>query len=73
MIQAVTARYRSLTMASHSSPMTDVPGSEPAGNDQAVASDAGSAEPMVEARGLVKRFGDFVAVDGVDFTIARGE
>ena len=28
---------------------------------------------MVEAHGLVKRFGDFVAVDGVDFTIAKGE
>ena len=28
---------------------------------------------MVEAHGLVKRFGDFVAVDGVDFSIARGE
>ena len=28
---------------------------------------------MVEAHGLVKRFGDFVAVDGVDFTIAQGE
>ncbi len=28
---------------------------------------------MVEAHGLVKRFGDFVAVDGVDFTISPGE
>ena len=28
---------------------------------------------MVEAHGLVKRFGDFVAVDGVDFSIAKGE
>ena len=28
---------------------------------------------MVTARGLVKRFGEFVAVDGVDFDIARGE
>jgi lipooligosaccharide transport system ATP-binding protein len=35
---------------------------------------AGSpAAPMVEAHGLVKRFGDFTAVDRVDFTIARGE
>jgi lipooligosaccharide transport system ATP-binding protein len=30
-------------------------------------------EPIVVARGLVKRFGDFVAVDGVDFDIRRGE
>ncbi len=28
---------------------------------------------MVEAHGLVKRFGDFVAVDHVDFSIAKGE
>jgi len=30
-------------------------------------------EPMVSAHGLVKRFGDFVAVDDIDFEIARGE
>ncbi|HLN16212.1 MAG TPA: ABC transporter ATP-binding protein [Acidimicrobiales bacterium] len=29
--------------------------------------------PLVYARGLVKRFGDFVAVDHVDFEIERGE
>jgi lipooligosaccharide transport system ATP-binding protein len=29
--------------------------------------------PMVEAHQLEKRFGDFVAVDKVDFTIAKGE
>jgi lipooligosaccharide transport system ATP-binding protein len=28
---------------------------------------------MVQARGLVKRFGDFVAVDNIDFEIAQGE
>jgi lipooligosaccharide transport system ATP-binding protein len=28
---------------------------------------------MVTARGLVKKFEDFVAVDGIDFEIARGE
>jgi lipooligosaccharide transport system ATP-binding protein len=28
---------------------------------------------LVHARGLTKRFGSFVAVDGVDFDIARGE
>jgi len=31
------------------------------------------ADALVVARGLVKRFGEFVAVDGVDFEIARGE
>src|SRR5580700_6320477 len=33
----------------------------------------GAGEPMVTARGLVKRFDDFVAVDAIDFEIARGE
>ncbi|HEV3328727.1 MAG TPA: ABC transporter ATP-binding protein [Acidimicrobiales bacterium] len=33
----------------------------------------GSATALVAARGLVKRFGDFVAVDGVDFEISAGE
>ncbi len=32
-----------------------------------------SDEPAVLARGLTKRFGDLVAVDAVDFAIARGE
>jgi lipooligosaccharide transport system ATP-binding protein len=31
------------------------------------------SEPLVLARGLTKRFGDFVAVDGIDFEIGRGE
>ena len=30
-------------------------------------------EPVIEAEKLTKRFGDFVAVDGVSFKIARGE
>jgi len=30
-------------------------------------------EPLIHARGLVKRFGDFVAVDGVDLDVAAGE
>jgi lipooligosaccharide transport system ATP-binding protein len=56
--------------------MTDVPNSDR--DEGAVSSrpDAGGAigaTPMVEAHGLVKRFGDFIAVDGVDFTIAKGE
>src|SRR5437763_8736100 len=29
--------------------------------------------PLIHARGLVKRFGDFVAVDGIDFDVAPGE
>ena len=28
---------------------------------------------MIEAQGLTKRYGDFTAVDGIDFTVARGE
>ncbi|HVB91567.1 MAG TPA: ABC transporter ATP-binding protein [Acidimicrobiales bacterium] len=44
--------------------MTDVPVADRA---------ADTSTPMVEAHGLVKRFGDFVAVDGVDFTIGPGE
>ncbi|HEX9865579.1 MAG TPA: ABC transporter ATP-binding protein [Acidimicrobiia bacterium] len=31
------------------------------------------SEPLVQARGLTKKFGDFVAVDAVDFDIAKGE
>ncbi len=31
------------------------------------------ADPVVEARGLSKRFGDLVAVAGIDFTVSRGE
>jgi lipooligosaccharide transport system ATP-binding protein len=33
----------------------------------------GSPGPLVRARGLTKRFGDFVAVDSIDFDIGRGE
>ena len=33
----------------------------------------GESSPLVVARGLVKRFGHFTAVDGVDFEIVRGE
>jgi lipooligosaccharide transport system ATP-binding protein len=29
--------------------------------------------PIVEAKGLTKRFGDFVAVDGIDVRVERGE
>jgi lipooligosaccharide transport system ATP-binding protein len=30
-------------------------------------------EPLIEARGLTKRYADFVAVDGIDFAVERGE
>jgi lipooligosaccharide transport system ATP-binding protein len=32
-----------------------------------------SDEPLIFARGLVKRFGDFTAVDGIDVDVRRGE
>jgi lipooligosaccharide transport system ATP-binding protein len=32
-----------------------------------------SATPLILARGLVKRFGDFTAVDGIDVEVERGE
>ena len=33
----------------------------------------GNPGTLVEARSLTKRFGDFVAVDGIDFEVQRGE
>src|SRR5579864_7795133 len=32
-----------------------------------------AGEPLVVARGLLKRFGPFTAVDSIDFEVARGE
>jgi lipooligosaccharide transport system ATP-binding protein len=32
-----------------------------------------TSEPLIHARGLTKKFGDFVAVDGIDFDVAAGE
>ena len=32
-----------------------------------------SGSPLIEARSLTKRFGDFTAVDGIDFEVRRGE
>ncbi|RCG26872.1 ABC transporter ATP-binding protein [Sphaerisporangium album] len=32
-----------------------------------------SDQPLIYARGLVKRFGDFTAVDGIDLSVAPGE
>ena len=31
------------------------------------------SDTLVRARGLTKRFGDFTAVDGIDFELRRGE
>ena len=36
-------------------------------------SEPGAPEALVQARGLTKRFGSFVAVDGIDFDVRRGE
>src|SRR6201996_6469280 len=36
-------------------------------------SDRSDSEVLVRARGLTKRFGDFTAVDGIDFDLYRGE
>ncbi len=35
--------------------------------------EAGAQTSLVHARGLVKQFGDLVAVDGIDFDVQRGE
>ena len=32
-----------------------------------------AVSPLIRARGLVKRFGSFTAVDGIDFDLLRGE
>ncbi len=34
---------------------------------------SGNGEALIHARNLVKRFGDFVAVDAIDFDLQRGE
>ena len=34
---------------------------------------SGAPEHLIEARGLTKKFGDFVAVDGIDFEVRKGE
>src|SRR5437764_9588521 len=34
---------------------------------------AASAPPLIRARGLTKRFGDFTAVDAIDFDVQPGE
>src|ERR1700750_3325018 len=46
--------------------------SHPAGSVNRVP-DRSDSEVLVRARGLTKRFGDFTAVDGIDFELLRGE
>ncbi|MEM7547648.1 MAG: ribosome-associated ATPase/putative transporter RbbA [Pseudomonadota bacterium] len=59
--QTLEAAYRNL-----------LGGAVPQGmSDQPPPPDTG--EPVIMARGLTKRFGDFTAVDQVDFSIHRGE
>jgi len=40
---------------------------------QSSANAAIAAGPVISVRGLVKRYGDLVAVDGIDFDVAAGE
>ncbi len=48
-------------------------GHRPPGTARARPVNSVAAPPAIEAHGLVKRFGAFTAVAGVDLTIARGE
>src|SRR5207244_5284695 len=41
--------------------------------DRLQAVDVSEQTPLIHARGLVKRFGDLVAVDGIDFDVHKGE
>lgn len=41
--------------------------------EQAPVADGGTAADAIVVAGLTKRFGDFTAVDAVDFTVGRGE
>jgi lipooligosaccharide transport system ATP-binding protein len=45
----------------------------PAATSQAGAAQPAGADLMIEAMGLRKEFGDFVAVDGIDVQVRRGE
>jgi lipooligosaccharide transport system ATP-binding protein len=39
----------------------------------ASVSSVSTGSPLIEARGLTKKFGDFTAVDGIDFEVRAGE
>jgi lipooligosaccharide transport system ATP-binding protein len=47
--------------------------SDPAATTQERTPTPAGTELMIEARGLRKQFGDFVAVDGIDVAVPRGE
>jgi drug efflux transport system ATP-binding protein len=49
---------------------TAVPG---AGGGAPPKDGGASADVVIEVSRLVRRFGDFIAVDGIDFTVGRGE
>ncbi len=53
----------------------DLAGSDAAGSGRRTTGggDARSANSVIEARALTRRFGDFTAVDAITFTVQRGE
>jgi lipooligosaccharide transport system ATP-binding protein len=51
-------------------PVIDTQATVPTSSAHALAA---PTQALIEARGLTKRFGDRVAVDGIDFSVGRGE
>jgi ABC-2 type transport system ATP-binding protein len=54
----------------------DIPKSrtvEPGGSEEAKSAKNDSAEIVIEVRDLVRKFGDFTAVDHISFSVRRGE
>src|SRR6476661_6085463 len=52
---------------------TDVAPADASSQPMAPPREPTAGEPLIRARGLTKRFGDFTAVDGVDFDVQPGE
>lgn len=48
-------------------------GPAPTGSSTGSSTTGSSVAPVISARGLTKRFGDFTAVDGIDFEVPPGE
>src|SRR5690349_7286475 len=48
-------------------------GSAPEAREPSRTAGRSATQPLIRARGLTKRFGEFTAVDGVDFEVAPGE